>query len=174
MTNRNAVRAMTLVAVISSVIAVFGPVGSAGGVTTRVSGKESSRAYPPLGPAPTWGACGLSDSPNKVVAKFPGGVRLTCGTESFGYRHILKRHRMDFTAKASPTNMNWRDLVHWAIHYNMVDPDKVIRQNSYTTCRNRDLYLKNLSGGAYIPSTFRIAYNHNTLDVITAFPGSPC
>lgn len=142
-------------------------------MSTSLEVKVSQGAAGELGPAPAWGACGVFTSDNKVVATYSGGVRLTCGSEKFGYRHIKRDHRSQFETLAAPTALNWRDLAHWAIESNMKDPDRRVQQNANTACRVRVLYLKK-NGGASVGYNFTLIFNSDTKDVITVFPGSNC
>ncbi len=78
-----------------------------------------------LGTRPNWGACGTSTSEIKMVYDF-GDIELKCGNADWGFRHIKVRHYNQFQGLARAGGLNWSDLVHWAIYYNVQDPDNVV------------------------------------------------
>lgn len=129
-----------------------------------------------LPPASTWGACGLSSSETKLVHEFPY-LSLMCGgplysaDPTWGYRHILKNHRDQFSGLAALAGRNWRDLAHWAIYYNDVDPDREYARGT-STCRSRLLYLVNSNGQVVKQQIFKTINNNTNGRVITAYPSS--
>jgi hypothetical protein len=123
-----------------------------------------------LGTRPNWGACGTSTSETKNVYSF-GSIILKCGNSSWGYRHIKSRHMSQFQTLAAAGGLNWSDLVHWAIHYNVQDPDHVaVDQN--TGCRDRVLFLHDRNGRLVWQQRFRLTYNAVDGRVITVHPDS--
>lgn len=123
-----------------------------------------------LGPRPNWGACGTSTSDQKVVYDF-GGINLRCGNASWGYRHIKNRHYNEFQTLARAGGLNWSDLVHWAIYYNVKDPDHVIVEQT-DGCRDRLLYLHDRNGRLVWQKRFKLIYSAADGRVITVYPSS--
>ncbi|WP_141703477.1 hypothetical protein [Planobispora rosea] len=123
-----------------------------------------------LGPRPNWGACGTSTSEYKMVYDF-GGINLKCGNASWGYRHIKDRHYNEFQNLARAGGLNWSDLVHWVIHYNVQDPDHVIVDQG-DGCRDRMLYLHDRNGRLVWQQRFKVIYSAMDGRVITAYPSS--
>jgi hypothetical protein len=123
-----------------------------------------------LGPRPNWGACGVSTSEYKMVYDF-GGIELKCGNASWGYRHIKDRHYNEFQGLARAGGLNWSDLVHWAIYYNVQDPDHVIVEQG-DGCRDRLLYLHDRNGRLVWQQRFKMIYSANDGRVITVYPSS--
>jgi hypothetical protein len=123
-----------------------------------------------LGPRPNWGACGASTSEQKLVYQF-GSFPLKCGNAAWGYRHIKDRHMDQFQGLARAGGLNWSDLVHWAIHYNNVDPDHVVVEQG-DGCRDRLLYLHDSNGRLIWQQRFKMIYSANDGRVITTYPSS--
>lgn len=127
-----------------------------------------------LPPAPIWGACGVSTDPEKLVHDF-GSLQLRCGGPKYsskptsGYRHILKRHKDEFEALAALARLNWRDLAHWAIHYNLTDPDHVAVDGN-TGCRDRILSLHDKDGRRVVEKRFKLIYNAVNGRIVTVYP----
>lgn len=84
-----------------------------------------------------WAACGVSDSAYKIVRSFPivhgspdGGPRfnpsqLYCGTDTWGYRHILNEHMTQWEGLGALAGENWRDFADWAIEAGLDNPQRV-------------------------------------------------
>jgi hypothetical protein len=126
-----------------------------------------------LGHRPNWGACGRSASDFKMVYDF-GGIELKCGSfgsSGWGFRHIKEGHYNDFQRLASAGGLNWSDLVHWAIYYNVHDPDHVIVDQG-DGCRDRLLYLHDRNGRLVWQQRFKLIYSANDGRVITVYPSS--
>ncbi|MFD0203464.1 MULTISPECIES: hypothetical protein [Saccharothrix] len=121
-----------------------------------------------LGTRPNWGACGFSDDAQKLVYQFKT-FELRCGNASWGYRHIKDGHYDQFQNLARAGGLNWSDLVHWAIHYNVEDPDHVI-VNGTDGCRDRLLYLHDRNGREVWQQRFKVVYNALDGRIITAYP----
>lgn len=130
-----------------------------------------------LGTRPNWGACGVFTDESKKVYDF-GAIELRCGgpkgskTPSWGYRHILWRehstHR--FGVLASAGGLNWSDLVHWAIYYNVKDPDHAVVTEG-DGCRDRMLYLHDRRTGRLVwKQRFKLIYSANDGRVISVYP----
>ena len=123
-----------------------------------------------LGTRPNWGACGASTSEYKMVYDF-GDIELKCGNASWGYRHIKARHYNEFQGLARAGGLNWSDLVHWAIYYNVQDPDHVIVDQG-DGCRDRLLHLHDRNGRLVWQQRFKMIYSANDGRVITVYPSS--
>lgn len=123
-----------------------------------------------LGTRPNWGACGVSTSDYKMVYDF-GGIELKCGNASWGFRHIKDRHYDQFQGLARAGGLNWSDLVHWVIYYNVQDPDHVIVEQG-DGCRDRLLYLHDKNGRLVWQQRFKMIYSANDGRVITVYPSS--
>lgn len=121
-----------------------------------------------LGTKPNWGACGVFTSETKMVYDF-GSIELRCGNASWGYRHIKDGHRNQFQGLARAGGLNWSDLVHWAIYYNVRDPDHVIVDGG-DVCRDRLLYLHDRNGRLIWTQRFKMIYSANNGRVITVYP----
>lgn len=133
-------------------------------VTLAVAAPASAEK---LGSRPNWGACGILTNEQKMVYDF-GGVNLRCGTASWGYRHIKNRHFNEFQNLARAGGLNWSDLVHWAIHFTIKDPD-----NTITGCRDRVIFLHDRRNGNLVwQQRFKMIYNTSNGQVITVYPSS--
>lgn len=142
-------------------------------------------------PAVTWGACGVFDKNLKIVRAFKGrsqahiggrsitygGSNLTCGSGTWGYRHIVKRHLGEWEARAAVAQENWRDTADYGIHWALRDPDKITyRAANDTFCYSRKILLiddrTNEVVGSYFPKVSVARVSHR---IITAYPsGSQC
>lgn len=120
-----------------------------------------------LGSRPNWGACGLFTSESKMVYDF-GRIELKCGNPNWGYRHIKARHYNEFQGLARAGGLNWSDLVHWAIYYNVQDPDHVEGDG----CRDRVLFLHDSNGRLLWQQRFKLIYSASDGRVITVYPSS--
>jgi hypothetical protein len=137
----------------------------------------------------TWAACGLFDKAHKLVRVFTryratattgeylrGGTSdLHCGSERWGYRHILRNHRTEWEQKAALERQNWRDLADYAIENALRDPDRVkYRSDNDTFCFQRLFYLLNRKTGRPAGTmTVSVVVAQDSKNIITAFPG-PC
>lgn len=117
---------------------------------------------------PNWRACGVFTSETKMVYDF-GSYELKCGNASWGYRHIKEEHRNQFQGLARAGGLNWSDLVHWAIHYNVKDPDRIIVEQG-DGCRDRLLYLYDRNGRKVWEQRFKLIYSVNDGRIITVYP----
>jgi hypothetical protein len=166
----------------NTVSSAFAVDGSAFAVET--SGVDGSR---PFVQAEVWGACGWRDAATKTVRTFMrhrgvaapehvlrgGPSRLLCGNEGQGYRHVLKRHRMDWEYDAQRVGSNWRDHADWAIETTLADPDKVTyRPENDSYCYSRVLQLWDTRNRRHIDDKItNVAVKAGSGDIITAFPG---
>jgi hypothetical protein len=98
-----------------------------------------------------------------------GGIELKCGNASWGYRHIKNRHYNEFQNLARAGGLNWSDLVHWAIYYNIQDPDHVVVEQG-DGCRDRLLYLHDRNGRLVWQQRFKMIYSAMDGRVITVYP----
>ncbi len=129
-----------------------------------------------IGPAPAWGACGVTSPSTKLVYRYSSKTILYCGiVGKEGYWHI-KEHMADFQAFATPVGLTWRDLVHGVLYWNDYDPDVTrFSMSNQTYCRSRYLYLADSSGRVVVKQIFRTVTSSSTGKVITAYPsGSQC
>lgn len=142
-------------------------------------------------PSEVWGACGIFDGSLKVIRAFKGrsqahidgksitygGSNLTCGNESWGYRHILKRHLSEWQSRAAVAQENWRDTADYGIHWALRDPDKITyRASNDTFCYSRKILLidnrTKETVGSYYPKVSVARASHR---IITAYPsGAQC
>lgn len=134
--------------------------------------------------APPWGACGYSTDPNKLVRLFVKNrvtdYVLRCGgpkysrSPTWGYRHILWRHRSQFEQLALGTYQNWRDVADLAMSHNTSDPD-VVKSSRGKTCFSRVIYLVNRRTNQTVRKAIvRMIVSNSTHNIITAYPGSHC
>ncbi|HLV75579.1 MAG TPA: hypothetical protein VKY91_22580 [Vulgatibacteraceae bacterium] len=135
--------------------------------------------------APPWGACGRSTDPQKLVRLFTKNrvvdYALRCGgpkyssTPTWGYRHILWRHRADFERMAAGTYQNWRDVADLAMSHNTSDPDRSSHGGG-KSCYSRLLYLKNLRTGQVVrKQIFKMIVSNRDNNIITSYPaGTHC
>lgn len=136
--------------------------------------------------APPWGACGVGTEESKVVRTFTGSQRrewvLRCGGPKYsneptwGYRHILWRHRGDFERMAAGTNQNWRDVADLSLDAIAKDPDRWSDAGGGKSCRSRLVYLVNKNTGQVvrrqIVKQISVFKGANSSDIITAYPTS--
>jgi len=127
-----------------------------------------------IGPAPAWGACGVTSPSTKLVYTFSSRTILYCGTQdTSGYWHIKYEHMSQFAALAAPVGLTWRDLLHGALYWNDYDPDKTsYSMSNQTYCRSRYLYLADSSGRVVVSQIFRTITSSSNGKVITAYPSS--
>ncbi len=123
-----------------------------------------------LGIRPNWGACGVRTDPYKMVYDY-GSIELKCGKDEWqwGYNHIKADHYNEFQTLARAGGLNWSDLVHWAIYYNVQSPDHVIVEDG-TGCRDRLLYFHDRNGRLVWQKRFTMIYSANDGRVITVYP----
>jgi hypothetical protein len=135
----------------------------------------------------TWGACGIFDENLKVIRTFtdrrggaglPGGSStLNCGSENWGYRHIVDRHLSQWQAKAAVARENWRDTADYGILWAFKDPDKVTYRGSNDTyCYSRKINLVNEDNGQVVGNYYpNVAIARVSKRIITAVPaGAQC
>ncbi len=132
-----------------------------------------------------WAACGISDDRFKLVRNFPraqgnagtnvlpaGSSDLHCGSENWGYRHILKNHRTQWEHDAIIVGRNWRDQADWAIEWVLRDPGVVTyRASNDTFCYSREVYL---AKDDKVVATRRphVVIARESKNIITAFPAN--
>ncbi|WP_086821026.1 hypothetical protein [Allokutzneria sp. NRRL B-24872] len=135
-------------------------------------------AAPGQAPAqpPPWAPCGIGDAAGKIAHLYPGGAALRCGTETWGYRHILKRHLKDFEVMAFGTAQNWRDIAHLAIYHTMQTPERNTSVSGGKTCRSRNIILVNLQTKKEVGRKVVRVVTSDTKnnDIITAYPAGHC
>ncbi|MFV2177886.1 hypothetical protein ACFHW2_29165 [Actinomadura sp. LOL_016] len=135
--------------------------------------------------APPWGACGRSTDPQKMVRLFTKNrvvdFALRCGgpkhssSPTWGYRHILWRHRGDFERMAAGTYQNWRDIADLAMSHNTSDPDRWNRSGG-KSCYSRVLYLRNIRTNQVVrKQIFKMIVGSSSKNIITSYPaGTHC
>ncbi|MCD2186583.1 hypothetical protein [Actinomycetospora soli] len=129
-----------------------------------------------------WGACGRGTDEQKTVQTFPapgGQLALLCGGPRFnpaptwGYRHLLWRHKSDFEGAAGGTHQNWRDVADLAMRTIAADPDATYPARGDQTCRSRVLFLKNLRTNQVVRQVVFTMYTQNGANRInTVFPSN--
>ena len=138
----------------------------------------------PRSAAPPWGACGINSDEKKHVRTFAGSDRrvwvLYCGgpkyssSPTWGYRHILWRHRGDFERMAAGTNQNWRDVADIAMDAIAKDPDKWGDAGGDKHCRSRVIYLYNRNTGQLVRTQIVVQFSTyeggKSSRIITAYP----
>ncbi|TDX84927.1 hypothetical protein CLV69_11711 [Amycolatopsis arida] len=78
-----------------------------------------------------------------------GGPKYS-STPTWGYRHILWRHRGDFERMAVGTDQNWRDVADIAMDAIAKDPDAWGDAGDGKDCRSRVIYLYNRKTGQLV------------------------
>jgi hypothetical protein len=143
----------------------------------------------PVSAQQVWAACGLTTPNTKIVRTFsrfrgqdgrgfyylPGGTSsLGCGSDKWGYRHIVKNHLPEWESEAAIAGENWRDHADFAIAAALNDPDKVrYRSDNDTFCYSREVYLYDNRTRKYVRSSFpNVPVAHVTKNIITAWPSS--
>lgn len=130
--------------------------------------------------ATPWGACGTATPESKEVAKYFASPRqyyfLRCGTESYGYRHILIRHRTDFERLAAGTNQNWRDIADLSMEAITRDPDAARPAGGNQSCLSRVIFLRNVRTNQVVRQQIvRMYVLNNGSNIATVYPaGSQC
>ncbi|GIJ03976.1 hypothetical protein Sya03_33280 [Spirilliplanes yamanashiensis] len=142
--------------------------------------------------AQVWAACGVFTDNHKLVRAFsrkamhttagaPGYVgagtsNLKCGSEKWGYRHLLK-HRGEWEKNAKIEGKNWRDLADFAIAVVLSDPDVVsYRRSNDTYCFSREIYLiDKRTGRVAATKKPKVAIAAVSKNIITAYiPNTGC
>ncbi|RSN51610.1 hypothetical protein DMH08_30305 [Actinomadura sp. WAC 06369] len=176
----------------SVVAAIVGTAGAAPAQAAPSSGDRLAWAASPASEAgrvqvqaaPPWGACGRNTDPQKLVRLFTKNrvvdFALRCGgpkhssSPTWGYRHILWRHRGDFERMAAGTYQNWRDIADLAMSHNTSDPDRS-KHSGGKSCYSRVLYLRNIRTNQVVrQQIFKMVVGSNN-NIITSYPsGSHC
>ncbi len=130
--------------------------------------------------ATPWGACGTSTPESKEVTKYIASPRiyyyLRCGTEAYGYRHILIRHRADFERLAAGTYQNWRDIADLAMDSITRDPDSAKPAGGNQSCLSRVIFLRNIRTNQVVRQQIIRMYVRNwDNNIATVYPaGTQC
>lgn len=132
-----------------------------------------SMASVPAAPA-TWGGCGVTTDPLKIVRTFPLSKLLRCGNANYGYWHIYERHRANWESKAAGTYQNWRDVADIGMHAALSNSAKTTyRAANDTNCYSKRIYLVNVQTGQTVADTItRVVAGTRSNNVVTAFPSS--
>jgi hypothetical protein len=112
---------------------------------------------PAASSATPWAVCGDSDSSQKEVTSYDryrmtavtgqyidgGSSRLRCGSNRWGYWHIVANHQSEWEQMARSTRQNWRDVADFAISNTLGDPDPggTYRADNDTFCFQRVVFL---------------------------------
>ena len=136
------------------------------------------------GATPPWAACGSGADTGKLVREFRHGAfqdlaagvaYLRCGTQGWGYRHLVRRHGEEWRRLASYTRSNWRDLADWAIANVLSEPDYA----QPTEGRGGDRFTLRarvtLTRGRRAYRTYRpfVVLGVTDKNLVTAYPGQP-
>jgi hypothetical protein len=140
--------------------------------------------------AQVWAACGIFDDKQKLVRAFsrvaasttkgdpgylPAGTsNLKCGSDTWGYNHIVKNHLSQWENDAAIEGKNWRDLADFAISVALTDPDTVTyRKSNDTYCFSREIYLIDKRNGQVVATRYpNVTVAAASKQIITAFPAS--
>jgi hypothetical protein len=151
--------------------------------STKHESKEPPDVYP--GPKARWAPCGIPDRRTKVVRLFfraasgatqpqmaTGRATLACGSEEWGYRHILKRHIHDWEGIAIYDNVNWREAADWGMWNALKYPDQIVyRADNDTFSYIRTINLKNKKTKETVRTAkVFVVVAHKTKNIITAYP----
>jgi hypothetical protein len=153
------------------------------GVAAAVLMVLSGLAAPLATAAAPWGACGTGTDESKVVVRYALNHRmyatLRCGgprwdaNPTWGYRHILARHRGDFERLAVGTNQNWRDVADLAMDAIARDPDAAKPAGDGKGCYSRLISLRNLRTNQVVRTQIiRMYIVISSGDIVTLYPHS--
>lgn len=131
-----------------------------------------------------WGACGVRAKADKLVTNFgrryaapPGGAvpsgttTFKCGTNGWGYRHLLYQgHDDEFRDMAANTNQNWRTVADKGITKALNDPHTVTyNKKKETYCYSASVNLYN--GDRFVRSQIVVVViGEGNWNVVTAYP----
>lgn len=130
-----------------------------------------------------WGSCGVISKEKKLVRTYSrrGGAKvyLYCGGPKFssdptwGYRHILKRHRDDFERKAFRTRQTWRELADISIEVALAHPKVAGPIRSGKRCYSAVVYLIDHRNGDVVGTMIvRVLWRISDNAIITAYPAA--
>ena len=141
------------------------------GVALTLTSVSSAHAATP------WGACGSSTPESKEVARYFASPRqyyyLRCGTQAYGYRHILTRHRSDFERLAAGTYQNWRDVADLSMEAITRDPDVARPAGGNQSCLSRVIFLRNVRTNQVVRQQIvRMYVRNNGSNIATVYPAS--
>lgn len=167
-----------------------------GGVPPAIAHAASSTAVAQtMKPPPTiWGACSTIDraaAEQKLVRRFDratgvtpasavmpaGSSDLLCGTDNFGFYHIVARHHMEWIQKSVMTNENWREVADYSITEALRSPTSVtFRADRNTFCYSRQVSLIDKVRGVTVDVMYpNIVLRAQDGAIITAYPSrAPC
>lgn len=115
----------------------------------------------------TWQARPLGPPENQLDA---GEVRLVCGNNDFGFRHIANKHGTEWESLALLENRNWRDVVDMAITKNLTDPDQHSAQENGKWCGSSEIYFTDKVKGTILKVLRSITIVSDKREVVTTFP----
>lgn len=136
-----------------------------------------------------WKPCGYKQE-GKLVKEYPrlgardgshktsgGFADFRCGTQRYGYFHVLEGKQKAWTNMAFGTGVNWRDLASWSAEWVLQDPDNrvyVPKQAAYKTprwCYSRIVYLRDNKSKEVIKEHWvRVIMGETGVRVISMYP----
>jgi hypothetical protein len=146
-------------------------------------------------PPPTvWGACptlNRAGAEHKLVRRFdratgvtatgvtmPAGPSdLLCGTDNYGYYHLVARHHAEWMQKSVLTNQNWREVADYSIAEALRSPKTItFRARNNTFCYSREISLIDKVRGVTVDVMHpNVVVRAQDGAVITVYPPrSPC
>jgi hypothetical protein len=154
---------------------------------------DVGRATEPARSDMVWAACPVQNreaARDKVVRPFPravgnaagrtmpaGTTNLTCGTQDYGYYHIVSNHLSQWQYRGAQSSENWRDVADYGIQEALANPQVVTyRPGNQTFCYSREVFLwDNVRGirvDVYHPN---VVISERDQHIVTAIPSSrPC
>jgi hypothetical protein len=132
----------------------------------------------------TWGWCGVITPEKKLIRMFKkkGGthVPLYCGGPKYsfhptwGLRHIVQRHEVDWERKAFGTHQGWRELVDISVDAVLRNPDVAGKERGGKRCFSRHVYLWDYERDQVVDfMTVKVVFlAHGSHKIITAYPAT--
>ena len=172
---------LTRLALLLAALAITVPLTPAPPVQAVPPMRSQSIGYPGDAKVVTWGACGVISKERKLVRTYSrrGGAKvyLYCGGPKFssnptwGYRHILKRHRDDFERKAFRTRQTWRELADISIEVALAHPKVAGPTRAGKRCYSAVVYLIDERNGDLVGTMIvRVLWRVSDGAIITAHP----
>ncbi|MGW6128978.1 hypothetical protein ACWFNE_03010 [Cellulomonas sp. NPDC055163] len=130
----------------------------------------------------TWRACGVADASTKLVRTFSrvagaglpaGSAYLKCGTEGWGYRHIVVRHLADWEYYATLVGGDWRTFCDWATVQTLSSPAHVTYASSNDTYHYKtELQFRDRSDRVVATKYVNVVVARMTKNIITSYISS--
>jgi hypothetical protein len=164
--------------------------GTGGAAAAGTHAASSTALVQTMKPPPTiWGACptiNRAAAEQKLVRRFdrapgaatavvpmPAGTSdLLCGTDGFGYYHIVARHYLEWTQKSVRSNDNWREVADYSIAEALRSPTSVtFRADRNTFCYSRQVSLIDTVRGITVDVMYpNVVVRAQDGAIITAYP----